>query len=217
MIIHNHLQVEKTTKGTPPDLQYKYIIHAIDHYSSFRFAESVVNKSAVEVFNFIRRLFSIIGYPIILHTDNGGEFRNAIIESYLSTHSIEYRHSKPYTPTTQGKIERANQTLEMAINKLIKSSKHKSSWYDVMHEAVYSINTNISQSTNKSPYELVFLQEPHRQPQKMILDDELVEDDSSNIDTLIQSEQNISVCDLTSDTNDTDAIDGATDRFRKRS
>ena len=37
-----------------PELQYKYIIHASDLYSSFHFADAVVNKSAVEVLHFIR-------------------------------------------------------------------------------------------------------------------------------------------------------------------
>lgn len=223
--------IDYSNSPAGPELQYKYIIHGIDHFSSFRFAEPAVNKTAIEVFNFIRRLFSIVGYPIILQTDNGGEFRNEMVETYLLQHNVEYRHSKPYTPTTQGKIERANQTLENAMDKLIKASNHKLSWYDVLHDAVYSINTNISQSTNKSPYGLVFLQEPHRKPERIVLDDDLNEvnsranasiiaaDGINNInmhdDSPSRKETAISECDLTSENNDSNTLEDVASNFRK--
>lgn len=144
------------------DNEYKYIIHAIDHFSSFRYAEAITEKTAKNVFSFLRRLFSIISYPQILQSDNGSEFRNSLVENYLSEYNVEYRHGKPYTPQTQGKIERANRTLKEMMNKFIKDSNHTLNWYDVLYECVRAINITVSSSTKKSPYELVYLQEPHK-------------------------------------------------------
>lgn len=147
--------------------KYMFIAHAIDHYSTFRVAEPLEHKAAKDVYDFVRRLFSIIGYPVIFQSDNGGEFKNGLLESYLAENHVEFRHSKPYTPTTQGKIERANQSLKQAINKNIRISKTSTNWVEVLYSAVYSINTNVACSTGTSPYELVFFQAP---PQRLYLD-----------------------------------------------
>jgi hypothetical protein len=186
--------IDYSNKPAGPNGEYRYIIHAIDHYSSYRFAEPALSKSADEVFRFVRRLFSFIGFPVILHTDNGTEFKNSILEKYLQDNEVEFRHGKPYTPTTQGKIERANRTLKMAISKTIRGKPNTLDWYSVLYDAVYSINTNISSSTKKTPYEVVFCQAPHMrgknrinigaesEPQMASIDSNPIEKDDEDCD-----------------------------------
>jgi hypothetical protein len=178
-----------------PDNKHSYIIHIIDHYSSFRIAEAAITKSASEVLFFLKRIFAIIGFPVILQSDNGGEFKNSLVEEFLLENDVEFRHGKPYTPQTQGKIERANYTLKSCIDKLIKVSKSKKTWFDVLQDAVFSINTNLSTSTKKAPYEVVFLQAPFRRGKLRItipeLDDQKI-DDNDNVVSLI-NENNITM------------------------
>ena len=49
--------------------------------------------------------------PKILHTDNGGEFKNALVDAVCQKHSIEVRHGLPGHPQAQGAIERVVQTF----------------------------------------------------------------------------------------------------------
>jgi transposase InsO family protein len=198
-IIIDLIDYSKNPSG--PSNQYKYIIHAIDHYSSYRYAEAVVNKSADEVFLFVRRLFSIIGLPVILHTDNGTEFRNSKLEDYLLKKRVAFRHGKPYTPTTQGKIERANQTLKRTMTKLIKASNNECTWHDVLYEAVHSINTNISQSHKDIPYKIVYVQEEH--PRPLFSELELLAEAVDNV----ENSDNDTAIDLCNNNDDSLAID----------
>lgn len=152
--------IDNSNNPAGPSKEFKYIIHAVDHFSSFHYVDCLRAKSAIEVLHFFRRLCSISGTPCILHTDNGGEFRNAVIESFLSHHGVEFRHGKPYTPSTQGKVERGNCVLKRAIAKMISQSNFQKSWYDVLFEACMAINTNYSSSIKTEPYRLLYCQEP---------------------------------------------------------
>jgi hypothetical protein len=102
-----------------PEKQYRYIAHMVDHLSTFHFTEAIREKNGDEVLHFIRKTFAITGFPAIIHSDNGREFINNSVEAYLQIHNIEYRHGKPYKPTTQGKVERGNRTLKETIRKLV--------------------------------------------------------------------------------------------------
>lgn len=158
-----HVQLDLIDKRLDPggkDKQYKYIAHMIDHYSSFHITEALTEKSGEQILEFLRRAFSMIGYPQKLHTDNGSEFVNSIVSEYLKHHRIQFVHGKPYKPTTQGKVERANRTLKETMQKLVIQSKHKKNWYDVLFEATLACNTNLTKSINKSPYEHVFCMKP---------------------------------------------------------
>ena len=60
---------------------YQYILTIIDHHSKKAWAKVLKNKRAESVALILGKLFDKIynrrgQYPRVLHTDNGGEFRN---------------------------------------------------------------------------------------------------------------------------------------------
>ena len=62
-----------------PDRDFKWILHAIDHWSKFNFAFPLKSKDvAATLRSFI---FPYFGMPKIFHSDNGGEFVNHVIEN----------------------------------------------------------------------------------------------------------------------------------------
>ena len=63
-----------------PDGQYRYICHAVDHFSKFHVIFPLVSKEAWVVANGIKiHVFSYFGLPRIIHSDNRSEFVNDII------------------------------------------------------------------------------------------------------------------------------------------
>ena len=65
-----------------PDGTYKWIGHYMDHWSKFHVLFALCQKSAAEVaLNLQNQVFSYLGTPKILHSDNGREFVNAIVAS----------------------------------------------------------------------------------------------------------------------------------------
>lgn len=55
--------------------------------------------------------------PQAVIADNGTEFRGAVAR-LLQEESVLYVHGKPYGKTTQGLVERANQTIAKMIEAL---------------------------------------------------------------------------------------------------
>ena len=55
-----------------PDGTYKWIGHYMDHWSKFHVLFALCQKSAAEVaLNLQNQVFSYLGTPKILHSDNG--------------------------------------------------------------------------------------------------------------------------------------------------
>jgi hypothetical protein len=156
----HHIVIDLIDYSNNPAGEFKYIIHAVDHFTSFHYVDAIRAKTAKEVLHFLRRMCSITGVPCILHSDNGSEFRNALVEAFISHNSIMFRHGKPYKPSTQGKVERGNRVLKVAIRKLQAKSNFTKSWYDVLFEATMAINTNVTSTHKKTPYLMVYGQEP---------------------------------------------------------
>lgn len=73
---------------------YQYILTIICHHSKKCWAKCLKNKSAQSVSVILGKLFDKIylrrgQYPRVLHTDNGGEFRNHIMEELCKQKGIK--------------------------------------------------------------------------------------------------------------------------------
>ena len=49
----------------------------------------------------IKKIFTIMGVPKILQSDNGGEFKNSILDQYLSKINVRHIFGSPYHPQSQ--------------------------------------------------------------------------------------------------------------------
>jgi len=88
--------------------------------------------------------------PIVLQTDNGKEFKNRVLANYLRLWGITQVFSKAYTPTTQGMVERYNQTLKHKIFKGFLRNKNKK-WVDDLASYAENINTTKKSVTKEAP------------------------------------------------------------------
>lgn len=52
----------------------RYILHIKDHRSKFSWAYSLLRKESSDVGKKLHDLFCLVGPPIFLQSDNGGEF-----------------------------------------------------------------------------------------------------------------------------------------------
>nr|GFC80045.1 retrovirus-related Pol polyprotein from transposon TNT 1-94 [Tanacetum cinerariifolium] len=96
-------------------------------------------------------------HVIIVHTDNGTEFKNHALKEYFDSVGITHETSTAKTPQQNGVVERKNHTLvEAARTMLIFSHAPLFLWAEVIATACYTQNRSIiHRRFNKTPYELV--------------------------------------------------------------
>ena len=91
-------------------------------------------------------------------TDRGLEFRNALVEGYLRDLGVDVRHTTPYHPQTNGKIERFHCTIKAILRKLVNA--RGSEWEDCLGPALWAHRVSTSDVTGYSPYFLTYGRQP---------------------------------------------------------
>ena len=72
--------------------------------------------------NCFKKFCILKGYPKILQSDNGVEFKNHLFEKLCTDHNIKHIFSSPYHPQTNGVVEVAHK--EIKKNVILDFSKH---------------------------------------------------------------------------------------------
>jgi transposase InsO family protein len=164
--IFEHLVIDLVDYSQTPSNGYKYILHIVDHQSSYHFVYALVSKEAKDVLEGLRQTFQFISHPKVIQSDNGGEFNNDLLSTYFEKYNISHRNSKPYTPSTNGKVERGNRDLQNIIDRLMK--EYNCDWFNVLYEAALIMNTTYTSSLKMSPHEFVFARKPRNETNGII-------------------------------------------------
>lgn len=94
---------------------YKNIIDIIDHFSKWYYGYLLTNKEAKNVLNKIEQYILSFGLPKILQYDNGGEFKNKIIENYCINNNNNKLILSSYHPQANGARESVHKEIRKNI------------------------------------------------------------------------------------------------------
>jgi transposase-like protein len=110
-----------------------YLYVAIDRASRVVFVQIMSDKSATSAEEFLKNVINYFPFKINkILTDNGKEFTdkfcnrlkkptgNHLFDKTCSKHNIEHRLTKPYTPKTNGMVERVNGKVKANVLDKIK-------------------------------------------------------------------------------------------------
>jgi transposase InsO family protein len=78
---------------------------------------SLKEKTAIAVFETLCKHFDYIPPPIEIHSDNGKEFVNELMNKLATMYNITVVTGEAYDPADQGKVERYNQTFTKGLSK----------------------------------------------------------------------------------------------------
>ena len=144
---------------------FKYIVSFIMMKSRYVTVYPLRKKSeVVSAFTrFYREIKIASGTKIkVIRSDNGGEYRNAVMDSFCKDKYIKQEFTVPFNPEQNGMAERMNRTLvEMTRCMLKDSSLDKTYWCEALMTAA-DIRNVVPNASNKksSPYEMVFKRKP---------------------------------------------------------
>ncbi|CAM8963151.1 unnamed protein product [Rhodiola kirilowii] len=147
--------------NTPTMSGSKYFLTIVDDKSRCTWTYLLKTKSEVPdiLIQFYELIMTQFGHKIkVLRSDNGTEFFNHKLESYLLNKGCIHQSSCPYTPQQNGIVERKHRHLLNVARALrFQSNVPKIFWGDCLLTATYLINripTDLLKG--KSPYEVLF-------------------------------------------------------------
>ena len=82
---------------------YRYILVILDVFSRFLFLRPITSKSSSQVANVLLQLFSDIGPPLRIQSDQGTEFKG-VVHTLMTSLGVHIIHSAPYHPESQGRV-----------------------------------------------------------------------------------------------------------------
>ncbi|EYC16809.1 hypothetical protein Y032_0032g2506 [Ancylostoma ceylanicum] len=91
-------------------------------------------------------------WPKQIHTDQGTEFVNAVIEEITKMANIKHTTTKGYNSRENGVTERAIGTIQRMIKKKIEFADY---WDEILPNVVYAYNVSPHEATGESPFFLL--------------------------------------------------------------
>ena len=144
---------------SPDEQGRKYVLTIICLHSNWTEAYPVRDTSAAELIRcFEQDYLPRHGRPDVLICDNGQGFGSRAFEEFLRFHEIELRHSTPYHPQGNSRVERFNRTLKETIVRLCANRPHF--WSDVLGPALGACRVAESSATGFSPFQLLYGRRP---------------------------------------------------------
>ncbi|XP_025680553.2 uncharacterized protein [Arachis hypogaea] len=87
-------------------------------------------------------------------SDNGRQFTDNKLGSFLKNFDIKYHFSSVEHPQTNGQAEAANRVVLQAIKKKLNDAKGE--WAELIPEILWGYNTTIQTTTGETPFKLVY-------------------------------------------------------------
>ncbi|XP_063290440.1 zinc finger protein 420-like [Pelobates fuscus] len=159
-IISSHFncrcQVDLIDFQSQPDGKFKFLLVYQDHLTKFVVLKPLTSKQADEVAYNLLDIFLLFGAPSILHSDNGREFCNKILESVTQLWpEIKMVNGKPRHSQSQGSVERANQDIENMLTTWM-ADNQTNKWSEGVRFVQFMKNRAYHSAIKRSPYEAMF-------------------------------------------------------------
>lgn len=124
---------------------------------AFAFAFPCSDMSSSTVIKCLDQIFTLCGMPSYIHSDHGISFLSQELKQYLSQRGIAMSKTTPYHPIGNGQAERYNGIIWKSVRLYLKSMNlPDSQWELVLPDALHSIRSLLSTSTNATPHKRFF-------------------------------------------------------------
>lgn len=154
--LNSRCQVDLIDFQSRPDGKYKFILVYQDNLTKYTLLRPLMSKQAIEVAKKIFLIFTDFGAPEILHSDNGKEFRNTVVQSLKKLWpQLKLIHGKPRHSESQGSVERANRDVENMIFTWMQDNCSER-WSEGLPLVQFMKNRAYHAGIQRSPYKALF-------------------------------------------------------------
>ncbi|UYV77296.1 hypothetical protein LAZ67_15000399 [Cordylochernes scorpioides] len=137
----------------------KWIIVLTDYYTRYAETKAVSEATVREVSKFlVEDIFLRHGAPQYLISDRGSQFTSNLMKEVMKTCKIKHCFTTSYHPQTNGLTERLNRTLINMLSMYVNTDQKN--WDEILPFITHAYNTTIQETTEYSPFFLMFGREP---------------------------------------------------------
>ncbi|KAI3377106.1 hypothetical protein L3Q82_000303 [Scortum barcoo] len=140
--------LERTQSG------HRYILVICDYSTRYPEAFPLRDITAKQIAYALLQLFSRVGIPSEILTDQGTNFLSDILRQVYRLLGIKSIRTTPYHPQTDGLVERYNRTLKSMLKKFI--STNAKDWDKWLPYLLFAYREVPQASTGFSPFELLY-------------------------------------------------------------
>nr|XP_026484830.1 uncharacterized protein K02A2.6-like [Vanessa tameamea] len=130
-----------------------YLLVVIDYFSRYKEIKSCRDVSSKEMIRLLKDIFSRLGHPVTITSDNGKQFVSGEFKAYCQENDIKLFNSIPYWPQQNGEVERQNRDI---IKRLKICQVERKNWKEALTEYLTMYNGTPHSVTGKTPAELFF-------------------------------------------------------------
>ena len=143
------LQLPRSQHGS------QYLLVCVDHFSRFVVLVPVKAKTATAIAHgLVTHLICPYSAPRVILSDNGLEFRNAILAEICSQYNIKQTFTVAYHPASNGLVERANRKILDVLRPVV-NNLHDN-WEDWVPHISACLNSAVNESTGKSAHYILY-------------------------------------------------------------
>ncbi|KAL5004007.1 hypothetical protein ScPMuIL_017463 [Solemya velum] len=132
----------------------RYILVCVDYATRYPEAFALSNQNAETVAECLVSLFSRVGVPKEILSDQGSNFMSDLMKELCRLLSIKKLSSTPYHPQTNGLVEKFNGTLKTMLKTYAMSESRN--WDKHLPYVLFAYREVPNETTGFSPFELLY-------------------------------------------------------------
>nr|KAG5699813.1 hypothetical protein BaRGS_013533 [Batillaria attramentaria] len=148
-------------------LGHRYILLMVDQFTKWVEAVALPDQSAETVARAaVDTLFSHLGYPLLIHTDQGTNFTSQLFSELCKLLHIIKTRTTPYRPCSNGQVERINRTILQMVRCTLQAKQVD--WDRELQVLMGAIRSTENRSTGFTPNFLMLGREVNTPLQLMV-------------------------------------------------
>lgn len=121
-----------------------------DSCSQFGLSRMLKSKKSEDFCDAFRQIFYSHGAPVILHTDNGEEFKNIKMKNLSEVFGVFYKNGSARAPWMQGLFERLNHSIKRWISATSEGNWSFGVYLNILQKIVYNYNMSVHSTPKKT-------------------------------------------------------------------
>ena len=136
----------------------RYVLVMVDCFSRWTEACPLPDNTTLSVADaFFQHIVCRFGMPMVIHSDQGREIENKVMQELCLLCSSHKTRTTPYHTESDGLVECFNRTLLMMLAMF--AGENRDDWDDLLPAVMMTYRSSVHESTGFSPYRLMFGEE----------------------------------------------------------